>query len=74
VGNMGSSQFSDYTVIGDNVNLAARLEENAMGGQLIISETTYEEVKDIVEVKQLDPLRVKGKEKPVEVYEVTGLK
>ncbi len=73
VGNMGSDQFADYTVIGDNVNLAARLEENAKGGQLIISESTYEEVKDIVEVKKLEALKVKGKEKPVQVYEVTGL-
>ncbi|MBN2406827.1 MAG: adenylate/guanylate cyclase domain-containing protein [Elusimicrobia bacterium] len=74
VGNMGSSQFSDYTVIGDNVNLAARLEENAKGGELIISESTYEEVSDIVEAKKLEPLKVKGKEKPVKVYEITGIK
>ncbi len=74
VGNMGSDQYADYTVIGDNVNLAARLEENAKGGQLIISESTYEEVKAFVEVKKLEPLKVKGKEKPLEVYEVTGIK
>lgn len=73
-GNMGSDQFADYTVIGDNVNLAARLEENARAGQLIISESTYEIVKDIVEVKTLDPLKVKGKEKPIPVYEIIGLK
>ncbi|MFW6134026.1 MAG: CHASE2 domain-containing protein [Elusimicrobiota bacterium] len=74
VGNMGSDQFADYTAIGDNVNLAARLEENAAGGQIIISESTYEQVKDIVEVKKLAPLKVKGKEKPVNVYEVKNLK
>jgi adenylate cyclase len=74
VGNMGSAQFSDYTVIGDNVNLAARLEENASGNQLIISDSTYHEVQDIISAKKLEPLKVKGKEKPVQVYEVLELK
>jgi len=70
VGNMGSASYSDYTVIGDNVNLAARLEENAPAGKILISESTYKEVKDIVKVQLLEPLSVKGKEKPVKVYEV----
>ncbi len=69
-GNMGSATFADYTVIGDNVNLSARLEENAKAGQILISEATFNEVKDIVKVKKLAPLTVKGKEKPVQVYEV----
>ncbi len=70
VGNMGSASYSDYTVIGDNVNLAARLEENAPAGKILISAATYKEVKDIVKVHLLEPLSVKGKEKPVKVYEV----
>ncbi|MFC2048665.1 CHASE2 domain-containing protein [Elusimicrobiota bacterium] len=74
VGNMGSSEFADYTIIGDNVNLAARLEQNAHSGQLILSASTYEEVKDFVIVEKMRPMRVKGKEKPLEVYEVKGLK
>ncbi|MCD6311548.1 MAG: adenylate/guanylate cyclase domain-containing protein [Elusimicrobia bacterium] len=73
IGNMGSASYSDYTVIGDNVNLAARLEENAPAGKILISESTYKEVKDIVKVRLLKPLSVKGKEKPVKVYEVLNI-
>ncbi|MFH1353499.1 MAG: adenylate/guanylate cyclase domain-containing protein [bacterium] len=70
VGNMGSASYSDYTVIGDNVNTAQRLEANAPAGKIIISESTFSEVKDIVKTKKLEPLTVKGKKKPVQVYEV----
>jgi adenylate cyclase len=70
MGNLGSSDRLNYTVIGDNVNTAARLYNVAKGGQTIISETTYEEVKDLVVVNELDPVMVKGKEKPLRIFEV----
>lgn len=74
IGNIGSEERVDYTAIGDTVNLAARLEANAKPGQILISSETYERVKDRFECIVLEPILVKGKEKPVQVYEVIGEK
>ncbi len=77
VGNMGAEgKKMDYTVIGDNVNLGARLEglTRKYNNHIIISEYTYEKVKDIVQANELGSVTVKGKEKPVVVYDLTGLK
>ncbi|HYA85977.1 MAG TPA: adenylate/guanylate cyclase domain-containing protein [Nitrospirota bacterium] len=77
VGNMGAEgKKMDYTVIGDNVNLGARLEglTRKYNNHIIISEYTYEQVKDIVLARELDSVTVKGKENPVVVYDLVGLK
>jgi len=77
VGNMGAEgKKMDYTVIGDNVNLGARLEglTRKYNNHIIISEYTYEKVKNIVRAAELDSVIVKGKEKPVVVYDLQGLK
>ncbi len=77
VGNMGAEgKKMDYTVIGDNVNLGARLEglTRKYNNHIIISEYTYGKVKDIVVAKELDSVTVKGKENPVVVYDLVGLK
>ncbi|HTW85374.1 MAG TPA: adenylate/guanylate cyclase domain-containing protein [Candidatus Sulfotelmatobacter sp.] len=73
MGNLGSSDRLNYTVIGDNVNTAARLYNVAKGGQTIISESTYEEVKDRFIVNELTPVFVKGKVLPLRNFEVLGL-
>ncbi len=72
VGNMGSLTRMDYTVMGDAVNLGARLESanKAYGTRLMISEYTRQGLSDDILTRELDALRVKGKSHPVRVYEV----
>jgi adenylate cyclase len=72
MGNLGSSDRLNYTVIGDNVNTAARLYNVAKGGQIIISESTYNEVKDHFIVNELTPVFVKGKVLPLRNFEIIG--
>lgn len=74
VGNMGSSQRQEFTAIGDTINTSSRLSGTASGGQIMITESTYKLIKDKIDAKKLEPLKVKGKEKPLIVYEVLSLR
>ena len=75
-GNMGSEMRMNYTMMGDTVNVAARLEASAKqyGVYIQVAENTYEKVKDDFEWRTLDYVRVKGKTVPVHVYELLSEK
>ena len=72
VGNMGSRSRTDYTMMGDTVNLAARFEsgQKVYGTNIMVNDIIFEQVKDLVESRKLDLIQVVGKEEPVTAYEI----
>jgi adenylate cyclase len=74
LGLIGTEKKLEYTAIGDSVNTAKRVQENSQKNQILISEDAYNLVKKHIYVDKLDALNVKGKSKPIKVYEVLGLR
>ena len=66
--------IGEYTAIGNTVNIASRLESAAPAGGILISHDTYQHVRGIFDVNVLEPIRVKGQSRPIQVYTVNGMR
>jgi adenylate cyclase len=73
LGLIGTDKRLEYTAIGDSVNTAKRLQENAQPGQILISQCVADAVASEVMLRSMPPIRAEGKERPLQVYEVLGM-
>ncbi len=73
VGNIGSEMRTKYGIVGTTVNIASRIESNTIGGQVLIGESTYNLVKELVTVDPPQTIMMKGLKKPLVMYSVTAI-
>jgi adenylate cyclase len=72
-GNIGSQSRAKYAVVGNHVNLTARIESYTVGGQILISEATYKEIEDIAKINGSMEVEPKGVSHPISIYDICGL-
>ena len=72
-GSIGASTRMDYTVVGDTVNVASRLESNGFPGTVLLSDSSYQKIEELLDAEKLEPIFVKNRVQPVQVYSIDVL-